>query len=86
MRLSVPSVLRRFVPAKLSSKCLRSFFPASAVASWTIASGIVSATTSRVAPGSSTSRIIGVAPSARSRSALDVERDVPTTSWPRSTS
>jgi hypothetical protein len=35
----VPSVRNRFVAAKLSSKCLKSVTPVSAVASWTIASG-----------------------------------------------
>src|SRR6266511_3522309 len=51
-----------------------------------IASGRAAATASRTACGSRTSSTIGSAPSRRSRSAFSAEREVPTTSCPRSTS
>jgi hypothetical protein len=59
---------------------------ASAVASWTIASGSFSSTDLRTARASSKSSLTGFAPSACSRSTLDGELWVPITSWPASIS
>src|ERR671914_1683619 len=51
-----------------------------------IASGSASRTALRTAPGSSRSSTTGSAPSARTRSPCPGDRNVPSTSWPRSIS
>ena len=77
---SVPSVRSRLVWAKLRSKCLKSVRPVSAVAWWTMASGLASRTASRTARASNRSSVIGSAPSAWRRWARSTDREVPITS------
>ena len=81
---SVPSVRIRFVSPKLRSRFRENRTFASAVASWTIASGSAPSTALRTARASSRSRATGFAPSARTRAALDGDMNVPITSCPAS--
>src|SRR5215472_1475693 len=85
-RASVPSVRSRLVSAKVRSSFLEKPRPASAVAWWMIASGLISRMARRTAPGSSRSSATGCAPSTRTRSALPGDLNVPITSCPRAVS
>jgi hypothetical protein len=85
-RWSVPSVRSRLVAAKPSSSLRKSVNPASAVSWWTTTSGSARVRASITASRSSASRTTGVAPAARSASALSGVRVVPTTVWPLATS
>ncbi len=76
----MPSRRRRLVCSKLRSRFFEKFTSASAVASWTIASGSALRTASRTARASSRSRTTASAPSACTRAAFSGDLDVPVTS------